>query len=98
MLVGDDGVTLSVRDSRLWAAPPPNTAGLLEVRNLGPVEFPTCEAPVALMLRLDPGAPRYVDEAEDVAIADFPVPVLAFDATIPGSAIRAEIALRRFGT
>ena len=51
-LVGDDGVTLSVADGQVIAAPPPNIAGLIEVRNVGLVRMPTVKAPVALVLRL----------------------------------------------
>ncbi len=97
VLVGDDGVTLSVRDGRLWAAPPPNTAGLIEVRNVGLVEFPTREAPVALLLRLDPQAPRHIEQAQSETIAGVEVRAIAFDPAIPAAAIRAEIALARYG-
>ena len=41
VLVGDDGVALAARDGRLFASPPPNIAGLLEVRNVGLLRFPT---------------------------------------------------------
>ena len=97
VLVGDDGVTLSVRDGVLWAAPPPNTAGLIEVRNVGLVEFPPSEAPVSLLLRLDPDAPRLADRAGETTIAGVAVPAIAFDPAIPAAAIRAEIALARYG-
>ncbi len=39
-LVGDDGVTLEVRNGRLWAFPPPYIAGKLEIRNVGIVDLP----------------------------------------------------------
>jgi hypothetical protein len=96
-LVGDDGVTLDARDGVLWAAPPPNTAGLIEVRNVGLARFATCTARAALLLRLDPSAPRHVDAGGSTDIAGVAIPTLAFDAAIPGSAIRAELALRLHG-
>lgn len=96
-LVGDDGVTLEARDGALWGSPPPNTAGLIEVRNVGLAHMPTCTARVAMLLRLDPHAPRHVDGAEPVHIAGVAIPMLAFDPAIPGSAIRAELALRLHG-
>ncbi|QYU66969.1 hypothetical protein J4558_18705 [Leptolyngbya sp. 15MV] len=96
-LVGDDGVTLDLRGGTLWAAPPPATAGLIEVRNVGLVSLATGEAPVALLLRLDPAAPRHVEAAGLTEIAGVPVPSLAFDPAIPGGAIRAELALRLHG-
>ena len=96
-LIGDDGVTLDVRDGVLWAAPPPNTAGLVEIRNVGLGELDTTEAPVALLLRLDPGAPRLPESGVAEWIAGCAVPVLAFH---PGGgipALRAEWALRLHG-
>lgn len=97
ILVGDDGVTTEVRDGALWAAPPPNTAGLIEVRNVGLVSLPVCEAQVALMLHLDPAAPRHVETAGTTSIAGIAIPTLAFDPEIAGGAIRAELALRLHG-
>lgn len=95
VLVGDDGVRLSVRDGALWASPPPNTAGLIEVRNVGLCEMPTCEAPVALLLRLISPAPRYIEQARTVAIQGCAIPALDFDPAISAAAVRAELALAR---
>jgi len=97
VLVGDDGVSLTMRDSALWADPPPNTAGLIEVRNVGLVRFPSCSAPVALLLRLDTAAPRHVEQVDRLDILDTAIPSLTFDPRIAGGAIRAELALRRHG-
>lgn len=96
-LVGDDGVALEVRDGVLWAAPPPHTAGLAEIRNVGLATFPTCEAPVALVLRLDPAAPRQPEGPESATIAGCSVPVLAFFPGGPIPALRAEWAVRLHG-
>lgn len=96
-LVGDDGVTLSMREGRIWASPPEQIAGLIEVRNVGLLTFPATEGPLALVLRLAPDAPRYVAAAETVKILDLPVPRLWFDPAIPAAAIRAELALSRHG-
>src|SRR5688500_15992364 len=63
LLVGDDGVLLERSADRLLARPHPNIAGRLEVRNLGLLVFPTCgPVPVALLLRLDEQAPRYLHD------------------------------------
>ncbi len=97
MLVGDDGVTLAVRDGALWAAPPPNIAGLLEVRNVGLARFPVRSARIALLLRLDPAAPRHVAQAASVSFLGVAIPMLAFDPAIGARAIRAELALRLHG-
>ena len=92
-LVGDDGVTLSVVDGQVIASPPPNIAGLIEVRNIGLVRMPTAEAPVALVLRLTDEAPRFVERADTVELLGIPVPLVLFDPSIPAAAIRAELAL-----
>jgi serine kinase of HPr protein (carbohydrate metabolism regulator) len=96
-LIGDDGVALERRGGVLWATAPPNIAGLLEVRNVGLLRFPTTQARVALILRLDRNAPRFVERADSIDLAGVPVPALTFDPTIAGAPIRAELALRQHG-
>jgi serine kinase of HPr protein (carbohydrate metabolism regulator) len=96
-LIGDDGVTLDVRDGRVWAAPPPNTAGLLEVRNVGIVKLKTGEAPVALVLRLDLEAPRYVEQAERVELLGQAIPWLRLRPDAWPLPLRAEWALMQHG-
>jgi len=98
VLVGDDGVLLSYRAGQLWAAPHPNTPGLLEVRNLGIIRFPClAEARVCLKLRLDPAAPRHIDHAPGEIVGGAEIPVVQL---WPGSevlALRAELALSHYG-
>lgn len=97
VLVGDDGVTLEPRGEQLWALPPPNTAGLIELRNVGLVTLPTCSAPIALVIRLDPAAPRFIDAAERAERAGCPLPLIALD---PHSAILpllVEYGLKSYG-
>ena len=96
-LIGDDGVTLDVRGGVLWAAPPPTTAGLVEIRHVGLGELPVGEAPVALILRLDPDAPRQPERPGGELLAGQAVPVLAFHPGGPIPALRAEWALRLHG-
>lgn len=96
-LVGDDGVRLSTRDGRLWAAPPPRIAELLEVRNLGLVTLPCTEAPVALVLRLEREAPRFIEQAESVDLLGLALPLIALWPDSPVLALRAEMALRIYG-
>ncbi len=97
-LVGDDGVRLELRGSRLHASPPPYTEGLIEVRNLGLLPWPTVgDLPVALVLRLDPEAPRFIEAAEQVELAGAILPLIRL---WPGGevlALKAELALERFG-
>ena len=98
VLVGDDGVTLQPRGGRLYASPPPNIAGLLEVRNLGLLEFPTVgDVPVALVVRLDPAAERFIEAAERMELGGVELPLVQL---WPGGevlALKVELALARFG-
>lgn len=96
-LVGDDGVTLERRDGRVWAAPPPVTNGKLEVRNVGLVDMPVTEAPLSLVIRLDPDAPRYVEQASVAEVLGDHVPELALFPGTPSLPLRAEWALRVHG-
>jgi hypothetical protein len=97
-LVGDDGVLLDMREGRLWAAPPPAIAGLLEIRNVGLANFPAAPAPLALVLRLDPGAPRHIEAPECVRLAGFDLPMVRLWPGSPVLALRAEWARALHGT
>lgn len=98
VLVGDDGVLLEPRDGILYARPHPNTRGLIEVRNLGLVTLAICEeAPVALVLRLDEAAPRFVETAEAYELAGVALPMLRLWPGSPVLHLKAELALERFG-
>lgn len=98
VLVGDDGVVLEPRGGRLLVHPHPNTRGLLEVRNLGLLPFPTLdEAPISLILVLDPAAPRFVETAEIATRAGVTLPLLRLWPDGPALHLKAELALSRFG-
>ena len=96
-LVGDDGVTLEVREGRLWAAPPPNIAGLIEVLNVGLITIPACSAPLALVIRLEEAAPRFVTAAEQVERGGHALPAVALYPDTPALPLRAEFALKVHG-
>lgn len=97
-LVGDDGVLLEVREGRLWALPPPNIAGMIEIRNVGLASLPAEPAPVALVLRLDPAAPRQPEQAEDAVLAGISLPLVRLWPDAPALPLRAEWALALHGT
>jgi serine kinase of HPr protein (carbohydrate metabolism regulator) len=97
-LVGDDGVLLERRGDRLWALPPPRIAGLLEIRNVGLARLGAVSAPVALILRLDPDAPRHVEAAERSELLGVAVPTIRLWPDTPVLALRAEWALALHGT
>lgn len=97
VLIGDDAVAITARDNQVWAAPPPNTGGMIEVRNVGIVELPTTEAPVALMLTLDEQAPRFPMQIEHRPLCGIEVPALKFRAGDSVQALRAEYAVQKHG-
>lgn len=97
-LVGDDGVMLEMREGRLWAVPPANIAGLLEVRNVGIITRPCTPAPVHLLIRLDDGAPRFIEQAQQIDIAGQPVPLVHLWPGSPVLHLRAETALELYGS
>lgn len=94
LLVGDDGVALELRDGQPWASPPPATAGLVEIRNVGLARLPCTEGRVGLVLRLDPLAPRFPEQVGSVDIAGVAVPQLALYPATPALPLRAEWAVR----
>ncbi|HSG33385.1 MAG TPA: HPr kinase/phosphatase C-terminal domain-containing protein [Sphingomonadaceae bacterium] len=96
-LVGDDGVLLENRNGTLWASPPPTIAGKLEIRNVGIVELPCVEARVALLVRLDRAAERFVEEPERTDIEAASVPAVRLWPDTPILALRAEWALKLHG-
>ena len=97
VLVGDDGVLLEARDGQLLASPHPNTGGKLEVRNLGLIDVPTTSVPIALVLKLDPTAARFIDTAETRALAGVDLPLVRLDPRSPVLHLTAERALIRYG-
>lgn len=98
VLVGDDGVALERRGDQLIASPPPRITGLLEVRNLGLLQFPVASAvPVALVLRIDPDAPRFIEAAERVELGGAELPLVRVWSGGSELALKAELALGRYG-
>ncbi|MEL0209845.1 MAG: HPr kinase/phosphatase C-terminal domain-containing protein [Novosphingobium sp.] len=98
VLVGDDGVILAQQQGKLVASPHPNIAGKLEVRNLGLLDFPVSPpVPVAMILVLDPEAPRFIEQPETVVIEGVNMPQVRLWPDGPVLALKAELALARFG-
>lgn len=97
VLIGDDALTLEPRDGALIASPPPNTSGLIEIRNVGLVELATSEAPAALILVLDRAAPRFPMDVAARNVEGCAIPVLPFAAGDAAQALRAEYALATHG-
>lgn len=96
-LIGDDGVLLERRESRLWALPPPRISGLIEIRNVGIVAVPAVPAPVSLVLRLDNAAERLPEGPEQTTCNGVSLPLIKLHPDISVLPIRAEWALSLHG-
>ena len=97
-LVGDDGLSLRGDGGRLLASPAPAIAGLMEMRNVGLIRLPFAEnVPVGLVIRLDPQAPRMVEDADSIDLCGVPLPLIRLWPDTPVLALRAEWALRVHG-
>jgi serine kinase of HPr protein (carbohydrate metabolism regulator) len=98
VLVGDDGVLLDPRGGVLHVRPHPETRGLIEVRNVGLIGRPVMDsAKAALVLALDPEAPRHLDRAETCERGGVALPLIRLWPDSPVLALRAEAALARYG-
>ena len=97
VLVGDDGVAIEQGKGELVARPPEASEGLVEIRNVGLVRLPCTTAPVALVLAIDPKAPRFIEQAETLEIEGFTIPFLRFALGGSADALRAEYALAQHG-
>ena len=97
VLIGDDGILLEPRGGRVVARPHPRTAGKLEVRNLGLIELPATDAPLALVIRLGPDAPRFIEVAESLTLCGLALPLVRLDPRSPVLHLTAERALIRYG-
>jgi serine kinase of HPr protein (carbohydrate metabolism regulator) len=107
-LIGDDAVSLSRRPAAgssseaILAGPPPNIAGLIEIRGVGIATVETAShVPLALILELPaPGddlPPRLPETELWRTVLGIGIPVLAFEPGSIAPAARAEWALRLHG-
>lgn len=96
-LIGDDGVRLEPREGRLWALPPPNIEGLIEIRNVGLARLKAASAELTLIVRLDPAAERHPAGPEPVTLLGCQIPLVRLWPDSPVLALRAEHALRMHG-
>ena len=98
VLIGDDGVLLERDGERVLASPAPAISGQLEVRNVGLLPFPTLSCiPVALLIGLDPAAPRFRDSPSWHERGGVRVPAISLWPDSPILALRAELALQTYG-
>lgn len=98
VLVGDDGVMLGEEHGALYVMPHPNTRGLIEVRGVGLVTMPVVErARVALMIRLEAGAPRHIEVAPRITVGSLTIPCITLWPESSALVLRAELALKYHG-
>lgn len=96
-LVADDQTLVVRAGTGLVARPPQTIEGQVEVRGLGIVTLPhLAEAPVALLLRLDPDPPRLPERRRRV-VAGIEVRVIVLDPRPVSAAIKVELALSQPG-
>ncbi|MFB0613227.1 HPr kinase/phosphorylase [Aurantiacibacter poecillastricola] len=96
-LIGDDGVTLEAMGDLVMATPPPNTQGLIEIRNVGLLEVPVARGPVALVINLTPEAERLPLGHGTAKLLGREVPQVDLFPDTPWLALRAEAALEIHG-
>lgn len=96
-LIADDRTRLQRQGAVLIASAPDSILGLLEVRGLGPVEFPPA-APTPLRLIVDlvsrDAVPR-LPEPRFETLLDVELPCLALDAFAASAAAKVKLALGR---
>lgn len=97
-LIGDDAVQLTRVGDHLLASPPPNIEGLIELRGIGLFDLPIAEpSPLSLVLSLGEHDERLPEFAPERQVLGQSIPCLPFYAGTIAPAIRAELALSRFG-
>ncbi len=96
-LIGDDGVQLRREGERIIAAPPPNIAGLIEIRGVGMVSLDCISAPLALGISLVDEAERLPEAPGEREILGLDIPWLPLLRTAGSLPLRAEWALRLHG-
>lgn len=95
-LIADDRVDLVNRDNRVTMSAPARIAGLLEVRGLGIVEFPSVEAPLTLAIELVAGEDvERLPDPDAELICGLAVPLLRLNPFELSAPIKVELALNR---
>ncbi len=97
-LVSDDQVELRVQGDVLLAGAPATIAGKIEVRGIGIVAMAYASPmPVALLLDLM-SDPERMPDPRTRDLCGVPVPVVALAPFENSAALKAELALREFGS
>ena len=97
-LVSDDRTVVKRAGDRVFASPPPNIAGKLEIRGIGIVDMETAgEVPVALLVELTSEIQRLPDDNRERPILGVKVPLIGIDAMTASAPSKVALALDRMG-
>lgn len=96
-LIGDDGVQLCREGNTIIVSPPPNIAGLIEIRGVGLASLACVSAPLALGISLAEEAPRLPERAAMRELLGLNIPWLPLLMNAGSLSLRAEWALRLHG-
>jgi serine kinase of HPr protein (carbohydrate metabolism regulator) len=95
-LVSDDYTILVRRKGMLYAQPPANLAGKMEVRGIGIVEMDHVEdVPVSLIVAIEEEPPRMPPDERRRRFAGVELREIALPSLEPSSAIKVELALKQ---
>lgn len=95
-LVSDDYTILVRRRGTLFAHPPANLAGKMEVRGIGIVEMDHVEdVPVSLIVAIEEEPPRMPPDERKRRFAGVELREIALPSLEPSSAIKVELALKQ---
>ena len=95
-LVADDRVNLLVRPDGLCASAPKALSGLLEVRGLGILRFPTTEKiNITLVCELDSLEPiERIPQEKSICISGIELPLIAISPFEISSVLKVQLALK----
>lgn len=97
-LVADDYTLAQRRGKRLYASPPPNIAGKMEVRGIGLVDVDHMgDVPVALIVQLFDTVDRMPLTPETRVVAGVSIPVMKVAPWENSAPIKVELAMKAFG-
>ncbi len=95
-LIADDRVDLVRHGDRVTLSAPARIAGLLELRGLGIVKFPSVEGPLSLAIELvPPGQVERLPDPDAELFCGCAIPILRLDPFELSTPIKVELALGR---
>ena len=97
-LVSDDQTIVRRQGEKLFASPPPQLKGKLEIRGVGIVEMENdADVPVALLVELTSEIQRLPDDSRERPLLGVALPLVSIDAMTASAASKVALALNRLG-